>query len=136
MLNPQRPTEVLIVQDHDALRETLCLALESEGYVVSTASNGKLALDRLRMAAQPLVVLLDWMMPEMNGFQVLETMAAEAAAVPAHEYIFMSAALNTPDFLVVPLATDLSVTFLAKPFDLEKLLTAVAQAATRLRAAA
>jgi CheY-like chemotaxis protein len=50
---------VLIVEDDDALREVLPQLLEDTGYSVFTASNGRLALDWLRMQPEGLVILLD-----------------------------------------------------------------------------
>jgi len=58
---------VLVVEDDPDLRETLTALLTHHGYSVHTATNGREALARLRNAPHPGVVLLDLMMPVMNG---------------------------------------------------------------------
>ena len=63
-----RPRPVLIVDDDVALRQLLRRMLEPEGYTVVEAENGRVALERLR-GVSPSVILLDLMMPEMDGFE-------------------------------------------------------------------
>lgn len=58
---------VLVVDDNDALRENLAECLEAEGYAVDLAASGAEALERLERAPLPAVVLLDLMMPGMDG---------------------------------------------------------------------
>lgn len=60
---------VLIVEDNEATRETLSLILRSGGFDVATADNGRSALDMLRVHERPSVILLDLMMPVMDGWQ-------------------------------------------------------------------
>jgi CheY-like chemotaxis protein len=57
---------VLVVEDHADLREMLAVLLETEGFAVQTAGNGREALECLD-AARPDVILLDLMMPVMTG---------------------------------------------------------------------
>jgi CheY-like chemotaxis protein len=64
----RRDLPVLIVDDDAVLRQLLRRILEPEGYKVVEAENGRVALDRLR-AVSPSVILLDLMMPEMDGFE-------------------------------------------------------------------
>ena len=64
----RRDHPVLVVDDDATLRQLLRRMLEPEGYTVVEAENGRVALDRLRGVA-PSVVLLDLMMPEMDGFE-------------------------------------------------------------------
>jgi CheY-like chemotaxis protein len=64
-------TRVLLVDDDASIRETMQLLLELEGFKTATASNGKEALEKLK-AEQPSVILLDLMMPVMNGWELLE----------------------------------------------------------------
>jgi CheY-like chemotaxis protein len=59
---------VLVVEDHEDLREMLAVLLESEGFRVRTAANGVEALQRLG-ESRPSVILLDLMMPIMSGDQ-------------------------------------------------------------------
>jgi len=69
---------VLIVDDNDDNRFTLSMRLEACGYEnIVTAENGHEALEKMRSAPVDLV-LLDIMMPEMNGYEVLEHLKADA----------------------------------------------------------
>jgi CheY-like chemotaxis protein len=74
---------VLVVEDDALTRQLLCRALESEGCEVVEAEHGRAALDRMAVGV-PDLVLLDLMMPEMNGFEFLEAMREREAwrAVP------------------------------------------------------
>ena len=70
------PAEVLVVDDTPENRDLLSRRVTKEGHVVTLAENGREALEKLRAKAFDLV-LLDIMMPEMNGFQVLERLKAD-----------------------------------------------------------
>jgi CheY-like chemotaxis protein len=63
------PRHVLIVEDDADIRDALLSILRDEGYDVRGASNGQEALDQLRAGHLPSVILLDLMMPVMNGWQ-------------------------------------------------------------------
>ena len=64
----RRDLPVLIVDDDAVLRQLLRRTLEPEGYTIVEAENGRAALERLREIT-PSVILLDLMMPEMDGFE-------------------------------------------------------------------
>jgi CheY-like chemotaxis protein len=66
----QRGRPILVVDDDAALRALLRRSLEREGYTVVEAENGRVALRRLA-ESRPGLILLDLMMPEMNGFEFL-----------------------------------------------------------------
>ncbi len=68
MTNPK----ILVVDDDDAIRETLGGVLASEGYDVALAENGQRALDFVHDGERPDLVLLDLMMPVMSGWEFLE----------------------------------------------------------------
>jgi class 3 adenylate cyclase len=72
MNSKQEPGRLLVVDDNKVNRILLARGLESQGHRVETAENGKQALEKLRTDSFDLV-LLDIEMPEMNGYQVLET---------------------------------------------------------------
>jgi len=63
--------EILVVEDDDAIREMISRTLEKEGWAVDGAQNGRVALERLGVAV-PGLILLDLMMPEMDGFAFVE----------------------------------------------------------------
>ena len=112
--------EILIVDDDADLRETLQLLLDDSGYGVTAVSNGQAALDRLKDGARPSLILLDLMMPEMNGWQFLERARADAAldGIPV---VIMTERRST-DLEPAP-----SKQVLHKPFDRTELLDAVAR---------
>ncbi len=66
-------TKIAIVEDDLAISQMYRLKFEAEGFQVQSAENGKLGLELIQ-TFQPDIVLLDLMMPEMNGDQVLATM--------------------------------------------------------------
>jgi DNA-binding response OmpR family regulator len=75
---------VLVVDDDDEIRESLGEAVQLEGYEVREAKDGAEAIE-IMMASPPALLLLDLMMPGMNGWQVLDAMERNRrlAAVPA-----------------------------------------------------
>jgi DNA-binding response OmpR family regulator len=79
MLPPnQPPIHLLLVEDDENIAEPLCFGLQSEGFVVTHATTGKQGLELAR-AKKPDVVLLDVMLPEMDGFTVVRTLRAESS---------------------------------------------------------
>jgi CheY-like chemotaxis protein len=111
---------ILVVDDDADLRETLQLVLDDSGYGVTAVANGQAALDRLKAGARPSLILLDLMMPEMNGWQFLERAQADAVldAIP----VVIMTARKATDPLPAP-----SKQVLHKPFDSDALLKAVAR---------
>ena len=73
---------VLVVDDDPALREMLAIILESEGYEVTQARNGLEAVECLQRGWRPAVMLLDIMMPLMDGVAVCNWLTA---TMPPHE---------------------------------------------------
>ncbi len=61
--------DILVVEDDDGIRETLQMFLENEGYHVASATNGQEALQLMASSAAPCLILLDLMMPVMNGWE-------------------------------------------------------------------
>lgn len=69
---PEHHETIVVVDDDPDLRETLGDLLEEEGYEPRLFENGREALDYLRHGGDPSLILLDLMMPEMNGWQFRE----------------------------------------------------------------
>jgi len=104
---------VLLVEDDEDIRETLDEFLTGQGYVVETAVNGLDGLQKLE-GHRPGLVLLDLMMPVMNGWEFLEKkkIAPEICKVPV---LLISAVPGKP-YVPGALAT------LRKPIDLRRLM--------------
>ncbi|HXT95919.1 MAG TPA: response regulator [Polyangia bacterium] len=71
------PLTVLIVDDDQAVLDGIGELLESEGYGVATATDGQDALNQLRRGLQPSVILLDLMMPRMDGWDFRQEQARD-----------------------------------------------------------
>jgi len=123
------PGRLLVVDDNEANRDLLVRRLERQGYSVTTAVNGREALDRL--AAAPFdVMLLDIMMPELNGYQVLERLSNDNGQ-PAVRVIMLSA-LDEVDSVVrcLELGAD---DYLTKPFNAALLRARIESSLARKR---
>ncbi len=110
---------ILVVDDEPTLLDLLGDVLWDAGYTVVTASDGTAALQAVTRET-PNLVLMDVMMPGLDGREAAKAMRAEAngAAIPI---VLMSAAVN-----LAPLDAGVSG-FLPKPFDLDELLNLVAR---------
>jgi CheY-like chemotaxis protein len=116
---------VLIVDDEASIVESLQEILEHEGYGVVVAANGKQALEAVERE-RPSLVLTDFMMPQMNGLQLLEALRArpELEDLP----VVMMSAVHMPPGRAAQLWT----AFLGKPFEIDTLLDVVRAALQRL----
>lgn len=108
-----------MAEDEPSLNETIRLNLELEGYKVSAVSDGKSALKTFKSERFNLVIL-DVMMPEMDGFTVCESIRLENNSVP----ILFLTAKNTGSDRVMGLKLGAD-DYLSKPFNLEELLLRV-----------
>ena len=112
---------LLIVDDTPANIQALSATLKDKGYQISVATNGKQALDALARA-RPDLILLDVMMPEMDGFETCRRLkAAESSRqIPV---IFLTARSDTADIVQ---GFELgAVDYVAKPFNAHELLARV-----------
>jgi CheY-like chemotaxis protein/HPt (histidine-containing phosphotransfer) domain-containing protein len=120
---PPLAPSILLVEDDDSIREIVGEVLASRGYEVSQARNGREALDLLHRRADspPRLILLDLMMPDMDGRQFLAERRKEPALVPI-PVIVLTAAGRTQ------VSPELDVAaWLSKPVELDRLLATVAQ---------
>ena len=113
---------MLLVEDHQDAREALAALLRLSGFEVTEVSDGAEALMQLRNKLEPCVILLDLMMPGVDGYR------------------FREEQLRVPEFTAIPVvvisgagrldqrAADLGIRdFLPKPIDVERFLELVAQ---------
>ncbi len=107
---------ILLVEDDEEIRHAICEALELYGYTVRTANNGQDALEQLAESEKPSLILLDMMMPVMDGRAFLSRVKDDAstASIP----IVVTTAGNDGN---IEGATSL----IKKPFRLDHLLEAV-----------
>lgn len=112
---------ILVVDDDARMRALLQQVLESEAYIVDTASDGYIALDKiLHQSEMPDVILLDMHMPGMNGLQLIETLRQRKEAC-LETIIAFSGSMDA-----LEQAHRLGIgRCLAKPFNLETLLELV-----------
>ncbi len=111
---------VLLVEDNDDVREMMALALQLAGHDVLLARNGRDALGKLKARPRPCVILLDLMMPVMNGWEFREALRDEPALrdVP----VVVVSALNRE------MAENAGGSaYLPKPVDLDRMLEIVAE---------
>jgi CheY-like chemotaxis protein len=105
---------ILVVEDNDDVREMMAVMLELEGHEVATAVDGRDALDKLHAGSKPCLILLDLMMPVMNGWE------------------FRTALNRDPDLRDVPVVVVSAATgdmmkqtnaaaYLPKPLDMDQL---------------
>lgn len=114
-------TPILAVDDSLSIREIIVTALVAKGYRVTSAVNGLEALQRLRAATEPHIVLLDIVMPLMDGIAVVNGIEQDAALKAiGHKFILMSSATRLLQSDIPPTAGQL-----AKPFTRPKLLEIV-----------
>ena len=107
---------ILLVEDEESLLDVIKLNLELEGYAVYTATTGGEALKEIRNKRFDLV-LLDVMLPEIDGFTICQTLRLENNNVPI---LFITAKNSSEDRVFgLKIGAD---DYLAKPFDLEELL--------------
>ncbi|MGW7004121.1 response regulator transcription factor [Streptomyces sp. NPDC054933] len=113
------PALALVVEDDATLAEALTTALEVHGYRVEAVGDGRLGLERIRTAA-PDVVLLDVMLPELDGLTVCRRVRADGDRTPILMLTARSAVADRIDGLDAG-ADD----YLPKPFDLDELIARV-----------
>ncbi len=111
---------ILVVEDDPLIREAIRDMLTLEGYPVRTATHGREALDVIAQGAKPSLILLDLMMPVVDGWQLMELLAedSELKGIPI---VVISAVGEVGHFKNQQNAIEL----VQKPFNLAHLLTIV-----------
>lgn len=111
--------KVLIVEDDKDLLEVLSFCMTSKGYSVTRVTNGRDALDNLRIYKYD-VIILDWMMPELTGLDVLKTYRNSGGKTPI---LMLTAKSSTND---KETGLDLGADdYLTKPFEPKELLARI-----------
>ena len=114
-------TRILIVEDEQHLADGLRFNLEAECYDTEVVDTGEAALDRLQVTDPPVdLLVLDVMLPGLNGFQVATTLRAQGSYVP----ILMLTARGRADDVVKGFEAGAD-DYLPKPFDLTVLIARI-----------
>lgn len=119
-----RCEKILVVEDNEDIRDGLSTMLDDHGYIIETAADGREALQKLKLATVPTLVLLDLMMPKMDGWQFLSA-RKDDPQLAIHKVVTVSAVDRTQwaGASAVP-EPDAS---LSKPIDLEQLWDVVSR---------
>ena len=113
-----RPCTALIVEDDPAIRRLVEKLLARHQVTIDTAANGRIAIQKLKETTYS-VVILDLMVPEVSGFQVIDFIKAERMRVPVAVVSAVSQqALTNLDLDVVKLV-------ISKPFDVDEFTKAI-----------
>lgn len=110
---------ILVVEDNKEIQDSLKLALEVEGYTVFTADNGKEGLETLAKMPTPCLILLDLMMPVMNGWEFVEEIGKDImlSSIPVVVVSAFGDKKGTPK----------TEGYIQKPVDLDALLNTVSK---------
>ncbi|MDI1432413.1 response regulator transcription factor [Polyangium sorediatum] len=111
--------KILVVEDNKKLASFLSRALSEEGYAVDVVADGATAIQQIQALSYDLVIL-DWMLPEMDGLSVCRTVRQRGCQVPI---LMLTARAEVPERIAgLDAGAD---DYLAKPFDLGELLARV-----------
>ncbi len=109
---------ILIADDDRTSRDMLTWLLQSRGHEVTAVADGAAALDLLQQPDAPRMVILDWMMPEMDGIEVVRSLRASPGI--DQPYIIMLSTRDGSDDVVTGLDTGVN-DYLIKPFNPDEL---------------
>lgn len=114
------PPTVLVIEDDQDTREMLGRFLELEGFHVETAANGRQALERLGSGVHASVIVLDLMMPVMDGWQFRLEQIRDASLSHIPVIVVSAAGRDRIDKIKAE-------AYLSKPVDLDELLERITQ---------
>lgn len=116
--SPERPYRALVVEDDPAIQRLVEKILTRKHVQIDTASDGRTAMDKLRDGVYS-VIVLDLMVPEVNGFEVIDFLKRENLKTPVAVVSAVSQqALTKLDLDVVKLV-------ISKPFDVDEFTKAI-----------
>jgi DNA-binding response OmpR family regulator len=107
--------KILIAEDDLTSRTALAGVLKKSGYEVVTTVNGVEALEALRQFGAPMLAILDWMMPEMDGLEVVRRIRALQIDRPPHIIMLTTKGSKADIIAALEAGAD---DYLSKPFDL------------------
>lgn len=126
---------LLVADDDESNRETLCALLEDLPYPIDEAADSGTTLELLRTTPVPLVVVFDVLLPTVaDGERVLGAMASDPVLRGRHALVGITASPKQLNTTITDLLHALSAPLIIKPFDIDTLLDAVAAAIQRTQA--
>lgn len=117
------PGRILVVDDEDSVRQLFQIVLQHEGYEVLLATNGAEAL----LAAhreKPDLIILDWMMPVMDGMSALRQLRADPATSPIPILMLTARQSDTDTTAALVVGADV---YLTKPFEPHEVLSLISR---------
>jgi DNA-binding response OmpR family regulator len=114
---------VVLVDDEANIRETIAFILDAEGVEVATAADGLEGLAAVRRL-RPKVVLLDVMMPKMDGYEVCRAIRQDANLIGTYVIILTAKGQRSDEQKALEIGADL---YLSKPFDDEVVLRVIGE---------
>lgn len=121
------PKTLLVVDDEPSILETTRFILECEGYHVLTARDGEEALATIRRERPP-IVLLDVMIPKLNGFEVCRQIRQAPDLSRTFVLILTARGQKADEAMAMEAGAD---TYMRKPFDDEEILACIERVFTR-----
>jgi len=118
--SPAAARQVIVVDDDPGLRTLFIAILERKGFTVDVASDGRAAFGQISRNPYS-VILLDLMMPDVNGFELLERLARECPSLLPRVIVMTGASRR----VVQTLDTSRIWGLVRKPFDIDDLVDAV-----------
>src|SRR5437764_9634368 len=117
--NNHNSFRILVVDDEPNIVDVIAMALRYQGFEIATAGTGQDALGQVK-AFRPHLMVLDVMLPDMEGFEVAERLGSQRAGVPI---IFLTARDSTED--KIRGLTGGGDDYMTKPFSLEELVARI-----------
>src|SRR5262249_43026689 len=124
--------DVLVVDDHPAMRELPELVLDRMGYEIARSAGAAAALTYLRQTRRPTIVVLNSVLPEIDSVELLEVIVSDLRLAYGHAFLLMIDQLDALPGHAHNVLSALGVPLLFKPFDLDTLFEAIAHLAARL----
>lgn len=118
---------ILIVEDNPAIREVLKMGLELEGCEVTEAEDGRQALEKLRSMPTPNLILLDLLMPGMNGYDFLDEIKKDALNPISSIPVVVISAVST----IARERLSKAAAIVGKPVELETLMKTIHKVASK-----
>ena len=121
--------KILLIEDDRILRENTAELLELSSYVVITASNGRVGIEKA-MEVSPDIIICDIMMPELDGYSVLLELSLDKSTCDI-PFVFLSAKTEPKDIFK---GIDMGANdHIKKPFDESTLLSTIARALAKIK---